>query len=270
MKTLRRSSLLRVVAFFGGSVAWSAVQAQEPDLNINIRTTVEIPVTKSLGPHPTFGLMPAVEVAAAEKLVRPVADQTLVAVHRMLQEKLETQGYVGVTGKTRPEILITIQYGRGYLPNPYTLGMTVSDGQASGGAAGGLEKGPTAGADKMTGETGRTVVLRGPMNYMRRRESGFEGKMQSANQEKLFFTIIAWNFASMQKGAKRVRYWTTTILVDDPDHRDLNQIHDQMIAAGAEFFNRKTDREEAEISTRIRDGRVEIGTPRVIADDPKK
>lgn len=262
-------SLLRMVVTFGVA-AWSAVRAQEPELTLNVRTTVELPVPPSLGAHPTFAMAPAVEVAAAEQLARPVTDQTLLAVYRMLQEKLEAQGYAGVTGRTRPEILVTIQYGRGYLPNPYTLGMTVADGDATRGAADSLAKGPTAGADKMTGETGRTVLLRGPMNYMRRRESGFEGRMQSANQEKLFFTIIAWNFASMRKGEKPVRYWTTTVLVDDPDHRDLNQIHDQMIAAGAEFFNRKTDREEAEISTRIRNGRVEIGTPRVVDDDPKK
>jgi hypothetical protein len=75
--------------------------------------------------------------------------------------------------------------------------------------------------------------------------------------------------ASMQKGAKPIRYWTT-ILGDDPDNRDLNQISDQMIAAGAELFNRKTEREEAEISTGIRNSRVIVGTSRVIPDEPKK
>lgn len=270
MKTIRFLQLLRLSAACGGLVAGSVGRAQDSDLEINIRTTVEVPLAKSPGGHPTFSMLPAVEVAAAERLARPVTEQTLVAVYRMLQAKLEAQGYVGVAGQTRPEVLITIQYGRGFLPNPYTQGMTLSEGQQVGGAVGDLAKGPGAGSDKMSGETGRTVMLRGPGNYLRRREADFEGKMQSANQEKLFFTITAWRFASMQKGAKRERHWSTTIIVDDPDNRDLNKIHEQMIAAGAEFFDRRTEREEAEISTRIRNGRVEIGTARVVEDLPKR
>jgi hypothetical protein len=247
----------------------TAIRAADAGLDINVRTTVELPRGESLGPHPTFAMVPAVEVASPEKLVRPVGASTLQGVYEMLQEKLEAQGYVGVHDPVHPEVLITIQYGRGYLPNPYTVGASTAS-MSAGALAAGASGGRSEGTSKMSGDSGPTVSQRGEMNQMRRFEPNYESKMQFAGREKLFFTIAAWNFASMQKGAKRVRYWTTTVLVDDPDHRDLNGIYAQMIAASAAFFNRRIDKEEIEVSAKIRDGRVEVGIPRIVEPAPPK
>lgn len=260
MKTLHLGPCPRALALLA-ALAATVLRAEDNGLDINVRTTVELPPGKSLSAHPTFVMLPAIEIASPEKLVRPVPEKTITAVHQLLQEKLQAQGYVGVTDKVRPEILITVQYGRGYLPNPYTLGKTTSEVPSAS---------PPSG--KMSGETGRSVTARGvDVDYFKHHAFNYESKAQLAAQEKLFVTIAAWDFASMQKGTKRVRYWTTTVLVDDPDHRDLNQIYDQMISASAEFFNRQLKHEEVEISTKVREGRVEVGIPKVVDEEsPKK
>jgi hypothetical protein len=213
--------------------------AQDNKINITIRTAVETPAGKSLGPHPKFVMFPAVEVASGLKLVRPVPPATLTAVLQLLQEKLQAQGYLAVGERDHPDVLLTVQYGRGFLANPYSRGVP----------------GP-----------GAIVFVSGLPDLDNNMDR--EAKRQAAQEEKLFFTITAWDFASMQKGAKRVQFWTTTMFVDDPDNYDLGTIYQQMIAAGAEYFNRRTDREEVEIATRVREGRVEIGAPRVV-EEPK-
>lgn len=246
MQILRLPSRVCLLALVTtGLLPGGNLRAQSAALDLNIRTTVEVPPEKSLGPHPTFVMAPAVQVASDEKLVSPVPEKTLLAVHRLLQEKLETQGYVGVPDKVRPEVLVTVQYGRGFLPNPYMVGMSSADIL-----------------------TGRTITMRGPADYLKRHELNYESKRQLAAEEKLYFCIAAWKFDSMRKGETPVRYWTTTIIVDDPDHRDLNQIYPQMIAAGAEFFNRRIHHDEIEVSTQVREGKVEVGIPQVV-DDPK-
>ncbi len=232
-------------AIVGASGALAIAQA---DLDINIRTTVEIPKDRSLGAHPTFLLFPPVQVAAAERLARPVAPATLEAIPRLLQERLQAMGYVGVVGKEKPELLITTQYGRGQLPNPYN-------------------------ADRMgrIDPNGTETTSVTGLPDARRFEVEREAKRQFANEEKLFFTISALDFASLQKNPKKPTVvWTTTMIVDDPDHRDLNGIYKQMIAAGAEYFNRRIDREEVQVPTAIREGRVEIGTPSVVDDSKAK
>jgi hypothetical protein len=269
MKFQPHISLGRGCGLFVVGMMCASLRGQE-SLDMNVRTTVEVPVPASFGPHPSFGMLPAVEIASPDKLVRPVSEAAILGVHKMLQEKLVAMGYVGVADKVRPDILITIQYGRGYLPNPYTIGVS-SAAMTAGSIAPSPSGMRSEGPGQMSGDSGPRVSQRGEMNQLKRYEPNYESKMQFAAQEKLFFTIAAWNFASMQKGATRVRYWTTSVLVDDPDHRDLNQIYNQMLAAAGEFFNRRVDRAEVEVSTKIREGRVEVGIPQVVHDlDPKK
>jgi hypothetical protein len=59
----------------------------------------------------------------------------------------------------------------------------------------------------------------------------------------------------------------TTMHVDDPDHRDLNEIAPKLLASGAPFFDRPIDREqEVVISRPVREGQVKVGTPEVVAN----
>ena len=63
--------------------------------------------------------------------------------------------------------------------------------------------------------------------------------------------------------------WKTVMVVDDPDHRDLNRIAAAMLAAGAPYFDKEIREPEATVFKPIPDGRVNIGTPEVIPPKSK-
>jgi hypothetical protein len=63
----------------------------------------------------------------------------------------------------------------------------------------------------------------------------------------------------------------TTMFVDDPDHRDLNLIADQMLAQGAPYFDRHVGREEEVIiNTVTNEGHVNVGPVEVVKDPKTK
>ena len=59
----------------------------------------------------------------------------------------------------------------------------------------------------------------------------------------------------------------TTMIVDDPDHRDLNEVAAEMLAAGAPHFDTQIEEEELDVNM-TREGRVNVGLPEVV--DPLK
>ena len=231
--------------------------AQENSLAIGVRSAVDGAAKKTSVPKDEaataaghgmkFGIFPAAEVPSGEKLVRPLDADTINGLYGVLQERLTARGFVGVQGKEKPDIVITVHYGRGFLPNPYREAKSQT-------ATNALGSDPSAG---LSGARMPTFL---------RIDPGRETKLQAANQEKLFFTIAAWEAGSMQRGKKPQRLWSTTINVDDPNHRDLGQIYPQMIIAGADYFNRTIDKEEVELTATVRDGRVVVGTPEVVPE----
>ena len=58
--------------------------------------------------------------------------------------------------------------------------------------------------------------------------------------------------------------WVATMSVDDPDHRDLNTIYKEMLAAAAPYFDREVEEAELEIFKPLSEGSVRIGTPSVV------
>ena len=58
------------------------------------------------------------------------------------------------------------------------------------------------------------------------------------------------------------------MVVDDPEHRDLNAIAEKMLAAGAPYFGRELKEEEVDVYKPLPEGRVNVGTPEVV--EPKK
>lgn len=63
----------------------------------------------------------------------------------------------------------------------------------------------------------------------------------------------------------------TTMHVDDPEHRDLNEISTKMLAAGVPYFDTHVAREsEVVINTALPEGRVNVGTPEVVAPPASK
>jgi hypothetical protein len=58
------------------------------------------------------------------------------------------------------------------------------------------------------------------------------------------------------------------MVVDDPDHRDLNASMAKMLEAGAPYFDKEPKGPEVDIYKPIPPGRVNVGTPEVV--EPKK
>ena len=76
----------------------------------------------------------------------------------------------------------------------------------------------------------------------------------------------AWKYSPDPKQKLKL-LWMTTMEVDDPDHRDLNEIYQKLLAAGAPHFDHPIDREhEVVIDTAVPEGHVKVGRPEVIDD----
>lgn len=246
----------------------SPCRAQGLPLQINVRATVDARDAKissanavaepASGRGRTFAIYPAVEMPSLEKILKPLTPAAVNRIYGLVQTSLEARGYLGAKGNEKPEVMITVQYGRGLFNNPYRNYQDTGEarGAALGTDAGGIS--PYTANGPMVSVTG--------LPDLKRFEPAHEAKLQAANEDKLFLMVTAWNVASLQKGRKPLRLWQTSMLVDDPDHRDLNQVYEKMLAAGGEYFDRKIVTEEVEISTEPSAGKVKVGTPRVMED----
>lgn len=236
-----------------------AARAQEP-LNVGVRTELETPAWKkdkngqamrdAVDRRRIFTLSPPIYVKTDEPLVKPVDENALLMT---LYQELLKHGYTPAAPNQTPEILITLQYGRGYMKNPYV------ENSKDGGSVN--QSGSTSDGNNFGGL--RVVTIQ--TMPIRSREIGVEEKTQRAWYEKLTIFVSAWDYQSAKAG-KGKRLWSTSMYVDDPDHRDLGQVYKQMLAAGAEYFNREMDKEEVDINTSMREGHVELGTPTVVDD----
>ncbi len=94
---------------------------------------------------------------------------------------------------------------------------------------------------------------------MAQKTAGMEAKIQKASYEKLFIEVKAWKYPTDSSEKPRVM-WTTLMNVDDPDHRDLNGIFKEMLAAGAPYFDRAVDEAEVDVYKPLPEGNVKVGT----------
>jgi hypothetical protein len=165
-----------------------------------------------------------------EKFAVPV-DAEVIA--RKVGKELDRQGFWRAKPPQPPDFVITVDYGRGTLPNPYTGT-------------------PGEPVDNLS-DTHAIGMLRQHKTYV-----GLEEKIQRAGYEKLFIRMTAWKYPASPKD-KPKRIWRTLMTVDDPDHRDLGVVADVMLAAGGAFFNQATAIEETEVTKPLPDGKVRIG-----------
>ena len=234
-----------------------AARAQSTEMAIGIRTeVVDKPDGIRAEPAPEhgkiYGMLPPQPVASEEKLVKPVNPNLLAG---LVVTELDKRGFHRVVRGQKPEIIIGMYYGRGWLRNPYMAGAgPETPGGAS--AVGGIDA-PTV---SITGTGGQMFKEKG---------TGFEQKLQRAQYEKLYIRVTAWQYPTDSK-AKPKELWHTTMVVDDPDHRDLNAVAADMLAAGSAFFDRESKEEEVEVYKPIPEGRVYVGTPEVVDPAPAK
>lgn len=243
----------------------TAARAQENEIDIGVRSTI---VDKPLGhskssmqdakPHgKIYGIVLVKQVTTEQKLVKPVDESAIIG---LLSTELNTHGYKLVPAGQIPEIVLTVYYGRGYLNNPFLRGagheMPAGVGSASLGTSG--TGGGTAPADAPTYNiTGVGEQL------FRNKGNGYEAKLQKAQYEKLYIRVAAWAYPSDPK-AKTKQLWNTTMIVDDPEHRDLNAVAEKMIKAGVAYFDHEMKDEEVDVYQPLPEGKVNVGTPEVV------
>ena len=248
------------VAHLSGANAPAAAGGPAAPLSVGVRAAVVAKPTAptdnrdATGNERVYAILSVQLFPSEVKLVEPVD------AHALLDEvcsQLDRHGFRPVEKGRKPDILLTIQYGRAWLNNPYFGGANdpqtvvgLSSLSAPNGSAGMLH---TANRDV----TGSWAEL------MSRMEHGTEAKLQEAGYEKLCIRIIAWRYFSDPK-ARAQQLWRTTMVLDDPDHRDLNTVAGEMLAAGAPYFGRAINEPEMKVAKPPPDGRVNLGMPVVV------
>jgi hypothetical protein len=193
------------------------------------------------------------EVKNDEKLVKPVDARAIAAE---LNKVLQAQGFRPVARGEKPEIIITVQYSRGMLLNPYLDPdkLSVEDFRHG-------KRGP---ANLSNTVPVTTIVTHDTF-------VGLEAKTQAMNYEKLAIEVSAMKYPPpVDPKQKPQLLWQTIMYTDDPDHRDLNAVMPKLLASGAPYFDKHIDRErELKSYSDLPEGKVNVGTPEVVAE-PKK
>jgi hypothetical protein len=184
------------------------------------------------------------EVEVADKLVKPL-DRAALATH--LRREMAAKGFREITGGETPEIVLTVVFGRGYLRNPHLDGA----------------------AEEMSPEGLPQVSINSAKQAMRQRQPGFERKRQSAQAEKLYIAVTAWQYPPV-KGQKPNQLWRTVMVTDNPDTRDLNLAMPAMLAAGVGYFDRDIKDDEVTINSTMPTGTVKLGPLNVLEEKTGK
>jgi hypothetical protein len=165
------------------------------------------------------------EAPSEQKLVQPVDEAGLLA---QLRRTINAYGFREAAAGDTPDVVLTVLYGRGHLRNPYLANI---DGDVS--------------SDSLapTPLESLHAASVNPRLYEKRQWGAYEHKMMQAQKEKLFIRVTAWKFPGERK-EKPAELWKTTMVVDDPDQRDLNQLYPEMLAAGVRFFDQPMKVEE--------------------------
>ena len=250
-----------LAAVLAGLVPSARSVETAPLLSIGVQSVVISPSALSDMPEPRGGarlyaLLEVQQVKTQTRLVKPV-DETQLA--RRLVAALDSRGFQQADDQQTPEILLTVHYGRGWLKNPYRPNGGILSIEVSG-----LLPSPT-GTGKSDGTSHSNAA---PSSQLLNGMSpGYEAEVQRASFEKLFIRVTAWAYSTDPK-ARAQRLWQTIMVVDDPDHRDLNAVAPQLFAAGAPYFDRATERSEVSVFMPAADAQVRVGSPVVVGEPP--
>ena len=192
------------------------------------------------------------EVKTDEKLVKPVDARAMAAE---LNKQLQAQGFHPVGPGEKPEIVITVQYARGMILNPYLDPDRLPIGDFRRGVRGPANLSNTTPLGMVTHDS----------------FVGLESKTQSLNYEKLAIRVSAMKYPPpTDPKVKPQLLWQTVMYTDDPDHRDLNVVMPKLLASGAPYFDKHIDREKEKLLyTAPPEGHVKVGPTEVVAE-PKK
>lgn len=247
MRSTLRLAALATVWFLPVFVA----RAEVTELRVGVRASVDYkgmkkPTDEQLRQakeHQRVYVIAQVRLVEApgkpDKLVKPVNE---LALANELRATLARNSYTEATaGGPKPEIVLFVDYGRGWLPNVY-LGEATETGSID----------------------GASTFVPSFKQLMDQKTPGYEEKIQRAGYEKLVIVVTAFKYPSGPK-EKPQRLWKTIMHVDDPDHRDLNVMMKEMFNAGGAFFGQLNDK-EAEVWKPLPEGNVIIGETKVLED----
>ena len=263
-----RLSLIFATACLGllASVSVSVHAQSAPGIEISVRSGID-PAEKTRrdqdparahdrtkqGGH-VYVLASVKEETWEVKLIKPV---DALSIAKEVKRQLQKQGFREAGPKEKPDIVITVKYGRGIMPDPY-INPDFLD-----------IKDPRKFAVQRVGLSDDD-----PAAHFQTHEVfvGIDAKIAALDEEKLAIQVRAWKYPPPADPKKKAELaWMTTMYADDPDHHDLNLIMPQLLAAGAPYFNQHLDREHpVEIDTALPDGHVNVGTPEVVEPDAPK
>lgn len=268
MKTLALIRLALITAFLGGGAL--IARAQETQLEVGVRASVvdkthlwskdKLKTPGEGGHGKIYGILSVDLVKSDQRLTKPVDEKYVTT---LLMNELDANGFKQFVPGQRPDILLTMSYGRGGLANPY-----IRDAGEVGGAGVSIPVEVGGGGDASNAPT-QTITGAFSQQLMDEKTPGYEAKLQKASYEKLYIRITAWSYPSKPK-EKPAMLWKTVMVVDDPDHRDLNVVAQKMLEAGAPFFDKLPRDREVEVHKPLPDGRVILGTPEVVGADVQK
>lgn len=231
---------------------------------------------KVMNPYPVENIEPGQEGGEHGKIYSIVAvkrvpsEQALVravnvgSLRRLTGLFLDANGFRESGYTEKAEVLITVAYGRGYPQNPYLLDTGGTDPWMKGGSGASINGKINEHIDFKS-----VPITGGSRQLMTEMTNGYQAKLQKAEAEKLLIQVTAWENTPAGTGRGR-ELWSTTMVVDDPDHRDLNVIGGKMLEAGAAYFGRAGKEAETEIHQTLPEGRVELGVPHPVAPDQPK
>lgn len=243
--TMKPSLLKLILAAVFFAPVFASANSEDMPLSIAVRSEIDRPFegwgkADIIEHGKAYYLASISEARSEQQLVMPVDEAALLDI---LRGELTKRGFKEVKTE-KPEIILTVLYGRGYLLNPYLDGGLLNE---------------------WIDPPQVNITMANVKFLQKRQEYGFEEKMQNANQEKLFIRITAWaNPADLtpKKPGGKVKLkelWHTTMMTDDPGHRDLNQFIKKLLAAGANFFDREMEDYEELLNTALPEGFIEYG-----------
>ncbi len=200
-------------------------------------------------------------VPSEQKLIKTLDGRSL---RRLVEVQLDAQGFRERMYSEEAEILITVDYGRGYLRNPYLL----DTGRTASGSYGGSGALLPGGNPNEHADGPSVTITGGSRQLMSEKSTSYRAQLAKGEYEKLFIQLSAWE--NLPSGFGRGKLlWTTLMQVDDPDHRDLNRIGGEMLKAGAPYFGRASQKAEVEIHQGRPEGQVRVGEARPVDPQPK-
>ena len=237
-------------------------------LDIGVRPTVvdktniwsgKLKIPGEGGHGKIYGIASVQEIKSEEKLIRPVDERALVS---HLLQALDANGFREFVKGQKPDILLSVSYGRGGVHNPYIR----DTGEIPTGVA--PTPPPPHGPE---GAAAPTVTITGAfaLQLVDEKTRGWEAGLQKAEFEKLYIRITAWQYPANPKD-KPVMLWKTIMVVDDPVHVDLNDVAAKMLEAGAPYFDKEIREPEVDIYKPLPEGHVNVGTPEVVEPSASK